>query len=237
METKTCKTCNKTKDRTAFKKRSAQCKPCLNNISRKLYFLRKGITVIPEKRKKYNSPEERQAMKLIYHRNRDKQNSQALSDEYIKDQIRLKAFYHKTAPDLSQENITITRKTIEKNRLLRTSGKKECKECKSILEKTCFLKSGSSLCKQCHYKKHYAIYGRKPYTYEKGQLAKKKYHENKEKLTESYVKKTIISSLKHYKLGLSRNDITENYVELKKKELTIKRKIENGNKKTNTKGS
>ena len=42
MKTKTCKTCNETKDITAFKKRSGHCIPCLNNINRKLYFLKKG---------------------------------------------------------------------------------------------------------------------------------------------------------------------------------------------------
>lgn len=226
MKTKTCKTCNETKDIIAFNKRSGHCRPCLNNINRKLYFLKKGITLLPEKTKKYNSSEERNVMKLIYHRNRDNYNSQTLSDEYIKDQIRLKAYYHKILPDLSEENIIITRERIKQIRLVKTGGKKECKKCKNILEKTYFLKTGSSLCKKCYYKKNYVIYGRKPYTYEKGQIAKKKYHDNKEKLTESYVKKTIISSLKNYKLGIVRSDISNNYVKLKRKELLTKRKIE-----------
>ena len=217
METKTCKTCNETKNILDFKKRSANCK---------LYFLKKGITVLPEKIRKFNSPEERKAMKLLYNQNRDKQNAQNLSDEYIRDQIRTKAYYHKTIADLSQENIISTREHLKQKRLLKLDDKKECKGCKNILEKTCFLKRGSSLCGKCHYRQNYARYGRKPYTYEKGQLAKKKYHENKENLTDVYVKKSIISCLKHYKLGLLRSDITDSYVNIKRKELLTKRKIE-----------
>lgn len=226
VKTKTCKICNEAKNILDFKKRSANCKLCLNDINRKLYFLKKGITVLPEKIRKFNSPEERKAMKLLYYKNRDKQHAQSLSDEYIKDQIRTKAYYHKTIADLSQENIISTREHIKQKRLLKLDDKKKCKDCKNILEKTYFLKTGSSLCKKCHYKKDYATYGRKPYTYEKGQLAKKKYHENKENLTDGYLRKTIISCLKNYKLGLLRNDITDSYVNIKRKELLTKRKIE-----------
>lgn len=230
INTKTCKTCNETKDLLKFPTKGLNCKICKNNQERIYYFLKKKITVLPKKRKKYNSSEERKAMKLIYNRNRDKHNSQILSDEYIKEKIRSKFYYHKIIPDLSKENIIITRERIKQKRLIKISDKKECKNCKNILEKTYFLKTSSSLCKKCYHKRHYIKYARKPYTYETGQIAKKRYHKNKENLTEGYIKRVIISNLKNYKLCITNSDISDNHVELKRKELTLKRKIKNENK-------
>ena len=72
INTKTCKTCNETKDLLKFPTKGLNCKICKNNQERIYYFLKKKITVLPKKRKKYNSSEERKAMKLIYNRNKKK---------------------------------------------------------------------------------------------------------------------------------------------------------------------
>ena len=58
----------------------------------------------------------------------------------------------------------------------------------------------------------------------------KLYFFHKENLTNTYIKNTIISNIHYYKLKIKHSEISDVYVELKRKELTLKRKIKNENK-------
>lgn len=226
IDTKTCKVCKDTKVLSSFKPRAAVCRVCTNEYTRKAYYEKQGITELPPKRKKYGSIEEKHQAVLVYNRTRDKYNSQNITDEYVKDILRTQASYKGVIPDLSMDNINKKRQDIKQSR----SHIKYCIGCKKDLDKTLFYKGVKHLCKKCHYRKHYTIYGRSPHNPTNNERTKKRYALNKELLTTPYVKALIKSSLKNYKLRIRISDISDEHVELKRKELTLKKQIEHGNK-------
>jgi hypothetical protein len=226
METRTCKTCKETKDRTLFRVgTSLVCKKCTNHQERIKYFQKKGIESLPPKINKYNSLEERKAGKLAYLRKRDKKEREVLSDHYIKNQIRSRAISKGVKPDFSDSNIIKVREGIKKTRLAETLSTKQCIECQKVFDKKLgFPKSKSNRCKKCHQTRHYKKYGRAPYTPDKAEGARKRYQLNKEMLTTGYIKHVIKSNLRHV-VPIRYADISEVFVDLKRKEITLNRKI------------
>jgi hypothetical protein len=83
----------------------------------------------------------------------------------------------------------------------------------------------SIFCKKCHYKSHYNKYGRGPYTKKIGHIQKLRTQFNRENLTDVYLKALIKSNFKA-SFRILNNDISQEFVELKRKELILKRKIE-----------
>jgi len=69
-------------------------------------------------------------------------------------------------------------------------------------------------------------------------LANRSLSKHKSELTDAYISSNIRKNLNQNNgLKLSNKDIPQDFIDLKRKELTLKRKIEDGNKETNTKGS
>jgi len=216
INTKTCKTCNETKDSLKFPKQGFKCNVCKNHQQRIDYFLKKKITSLRQKRifllLKEKKLREKKVRQYEIQKERQKERfskcRENLSDKYIILIIRLKAKYNNLAPDFSKENILKEKTRIEEKKLSRITKIKKCTNCK---EK--FIKKGVmhavNVCSKC---------------------TSKLYFFNKENLTNTYIKNTIRCSLHYHKLKIKDSEISDVYVELKRKELTLKRKIKNENK-------
>ena len=241
INTKTCKTCNETKDLLKFPKQGFKCSVCKNHQQRIDYFLKKKITVLPKKRIFIFLKEEKKIgkknvikkkQKIIqkerqYKRQKEIQKERLskciknLSNEYIVLIIKSTAKYNNLVPDLSEENILKVKTRIEEKRLSKITKIKKCKICKETFIKKASLKA-SNLCNKCRYPYYKNKYGEN--------YKSKLYFFHKENLTNTYIKNTIISNIHYHKLKIKHSEISDVYVELKRKELILKRKIKNENK-------
>lgn len=203
METKTCKICKDVKSINLFKKgiRSTVCKKC------------------QDQREK------------AYDQKRSKSEVEALSDNYIRTIIRGTAKRKGIAPVITPEIIKERRISILMNKKIKTNtlekGLKECKVCKKITDLAKFPKHKNT-CYSCKNKIEYSKYKHKKirclYTNDVRKRQLKKEHSNKELLSDVYIKKLLVSTLRH-RIYLTTKDISQDFVELKRKELTIKRQI------------
>lgn len=230
IQTKICKACNEVKPLSGYKPKAATCRICTNNTEREKYYKKQGILEIPKKRNKYTTREEKYQAVLLYNRTRDKHNSQNITDEYVKDILRTQAYHKGVKPDLSIETIHKKRQDIEQSR----STTKQCAKCKKDLEKSFFYKGVKNFCKKCYCQKSYAKYGRPPYNPANKERDKKRYALNKELLTDGYIKSLIRTGLKNYKFHIRVNDISDEHVKLKRKEVILKKQINHGKNNTNS---
>ena len=224
INTKTCKICNETKDLLKFDIKRNQCKVCLSDLQRKNRYLKIGITIIPKKRR-FNEPIEEKKIRLnLDCKNRSRNLVKNLNDEYLINVIRINAIYDKIKPDFSEENILKTRKRIKKKRLKRILNlnaiKKICKCCKETIEKTNFRKN-VCVCRKCN---NFKI------NENRKKFGPKKYALSKKNLTNTYIKTKIQKSCYNSGFKIKCANISQEFIELTRKQLTLKRKIKNENK-------
>lgn len=110
-----------------------------------------------------------------------------------------------------------------------TALKPYCKKCEGKIQRTWRKKTGYNTVLTNRYRKKYP---EKVNIYARQQEAK-----HKQNLTDIYITTALVKSFRKKEVVFKKAEIPQELIDLKRKELTLKRKIENGNKKTNTKGS
>ena len=152
-----------------------------------------------------------------------------LSDTYIKRLIRISAKKFKETAILTPTAILKKRaELLEKRSLkkvIKETGNKACITCLKTKNITCFSRHGKE-CNKCQDKKGYI-------SRDKNKMKKTnaiKALTNKSSLNDVYLRRLIRSNMRNYG-SFKKADVPQDFIDLKRKELTLKRKIENGNKK------
>jgi len=165
----------------------------------------------------------------LYDRTYSKKAADNINDSYVIRQLRLSARYHNIKVIITPETIADKRIKIEERRKRKTSSILYCSNCDKTKEKKYF--KGTRICSSCIRRKNYEKFGGTPYTKEIGIRQRKKVDLHKVELSDLYIKTLIKTNHNRYLphvLKIKNKDITPEFVDVKRKEVLIKKLIENG---------
>lgn len=160
----------------------------------------------------------------IWERTRSKNLSKHLDDSYIIKIIRNNATYNNVVPVITEETIQKKREELIIKRSLKESSSKICTKCKKDKDKRYFKNCKSIMCDKCKRREKYEKYGTVKYNKNIGVLQKKKFDSHREVLSDIYIKALIRSNIKCIR-PLRNIDIPQEMIELKRKELLLKKQI------------
>ncbi len=157
--------------------------------------------------------------------NQAKKYYKTLKDYHIRNAIKKYSEYHNIEPDYSEDNMIKFRNSRQNLIELKKSKFRKCSKCEKILEKDMF-RGNLEICKKCNnrlaYLKH--LENNPSYIEQQSLRSKVRIKNHRNLLTDSFIKLSIRWSMDK-SIRLSLKDIPQELIELKRKELILKRKI------------